>query len=527
MLRGPMADATSSAASSSETARTAGRGGVAVLGAKAFFIISGLLQQTLLPRVIGLAGYGALARVFAVANVVNNVVVASATQGVSRAVARARDHHEEALRAALRVHLVIAVVAGGLFFGAAPLVAAFEDAPYIVAPLRVSAGVVFCYGVYAAFIGALNGTARFSKQAGLDVSFAVIRTTALLGAGWMFVRAGMSGVLGATTGFVFAAVCIVPLAIRWTGIGREMAGPHPEIFEAKSYLLGLLPLAIAQLFTNGVMQLDITLLGRFLSQSATAAVGVAGAAKSADEWVGVYNACKLFAFLPYQLLFSVTQVLFPFVARAHAQGDTEAVRAYVARGARIGALVTGLMVAVIGAMPGSLLAFAYPAVVAERGEATLRVLAIGQGAFAMLGLATTVLVSLGRHWRAAILTLFVLVLLVVSAFVVVPKADFGAPQLSALAWTTTVTMGVGLVVAVAVVVQAAGAFVPTATGARVTAAVAVAVALGTRLPRMGKLLVPFEALAIVAVFLIVLALTGEVGAEDRRMVKELVARRRG
>jgi stage V sporulation protein B len=231
--------------------------------------------------------------------------------------------------------------------------------------------------------------------------------------------------------------------------------------------------------------------------------------------------------LPYQLLFSVTQVLFPFVARAHAQGDTEAVRAYVARGARIGALVTGLMVAVIGAMPGSLLAFAYPAVVAERGEATLRVLAIGQGAFAMLGLATTVLVSLGRHWRAAILTLFVLVLLVVSAFVVVPKADFGAPQLSALAWTTTVTMGVGLVVAVAVVVQAAGAFVPTATGARVTAAVAVAVALGTRLPRMGKLLVPFEALAIVAVFLIVLALTGEVGAEDRRMVKELVARRRG
>ena len=42
--------------------RTAGRGGVAVLGAKVFFIFSGLAQQTILPRVIGLAGYGALAR---------------------------------------------------------------------------------------------------------------------------------------------------------------------------------------------------------------------------------------------------------------------------------------------------------------------------------------------------------------------------------------------------------------------------------------------------------------------------------
>jgi stage V sporulation protein B len=130
--------------STSDTARSAGRGGVAVLGAKAFFILAGLLQQALLPRAIGLAGYGALSRVLAAANIVNNVVVASATQGVSRAVAKAGDHHEEALRAALRVHAVIAVVAGGLFFAAAPFVARFEGADYIALPLRVAAGVVFC-----------------------------------------------------------------------------------------------------------------------------------------------------------------------------------------------------------------------------------------------------------------------------------------------------------------------------------------------------------------------------------------------
>ena len=106
-----------------------------MLGAKAFFIVAGLLQQALLPRAIGLAGYGALSRVLAVANVVNNVVISSATQGVSRVVARAREHQAEALRTALRVHVVVAVVAAALFALAAPVVASFEGATYITVPL--------------------------------------------------------------------------------------------------------------------------------------------------------------------------------------------------------------------------------------------------------------------------------------------------------------------------------------------------------------------------------------------------------
>jgi stage V sporulation protein B len=514
---------------SSETARAAGRGGVAVLGAKAFFILAGLLQQALLPRAIGLAGYGALSRVLAAANIVNNVAIASATQGVSRAVAKAGDHDEEAFRGALRVHVVVAFIAGASFFAFAPAIAAFERAPYITLPLRVASGVVFCYGVYAAFIGCLNGTARFSQQAALDVTFAVLRTTALLGGGWLFLRAEGSGVLGATAGFVVAAICIVPLAMSATGLGRKMDRPDPQIFEASTYLLGLLPLAIAQLFTNGVMQVDITLRGRCLSVASASTLAGLGvdSAKIADEWVGVYNACKLFAFLPYQLLFSVTQVLFPFVARAHAAGDASAVRAYVARGARIGALATGLMVAVIAAMPGSLLAFAYPVAIADRGETTLRVLAIGQGEFAMLGLASTVLVSLGRHWRAAGLTLGVLVVLVGSAFAFVPGAAFGAPQLLALAWTTTLTMGLGLVVAAVIVVYAAGAFIPFGTAGRVGAALAIAVLVGSRLPRMGKLVAPIEAIGVALVYVVVLVLTREIGAEDAELVRSLVGRRKG
>src|ERR1700754_2414690 len=99
-------------AGAEEEQKQAGRGGLAVLVAKVFFILTGLVQQALLPRAIGRADYGALARVFAVSNVFNNVVVASSTQGVSRTVAAAGAHEREALRATLAVHGVIAIIAG-------------------------------------------------------------------------------------------------------------------------------------------------------------------------------------------------------------------------------------------------------------------------------------------------------------------------------------------------------------------------------------------------------------------------------
>ena len=167
------------------------------------------------------------------------------------------------------------------------------------------------------------------------MTFAILRTAGLLGLGWLFVKRGGSGVLGATLGFVAAAACIVPLGAALDR-AREEAGPEssPTFPAPGEYLMTLAPLAIAQLFTNMLMQVDITLLGRFLSGSTPHRLVGADAAAAADEWVAVYRACQLFAFLPYQLLFSVTQVLFPLVARAHAGGRRRAgARVRRARGA--------------------------------------------------------------------------------------------------------------------------------------------------------------------------------------------------
>jgi stage V sporulation protein B len=519
-----------------EQARKAGRGGLAVLGAKVFFIATGLLQQALLPRAIGLADYGALSRVLAVSNVFNNVIVASSTQGVSRTVAAAGDHEREALRATLRVHGILALVAGVALGIASPFVAFFEHAPDVLAPLLAMTGVLVIYGVYAPLIGYLNGRGMFARQASLDVAAASLRTVALLGVGWLFATRGGSiaaalstspGVLGATVGAVIASAGVFLLALRWTGTGRSFSGPRPAgVPLARAYIGLILPVMIAQVFTNGLMQADIILLGRYLSLAAPASTDTLTSAQAANEWVAVYRACQLFAFLPYQMLFSVTQVLFPMLARAKAEDPTGArVAELVSRGCRIGAIVCGMLVVVVLTMPGSLIKFAYGPAVAARGIAALRTLALGQASFAMLGLSTTVLVSLGRERTALVITAVALALLAITCVVIIPLAPFGEAQLIATARATTTALVLALVVGIACVRKIAGAFVPLKTALRVGVCVAGAFIVGGVMPTFSKLLTPVVASGVVLAYLAALVVTGELGKADLALVVSIAGRR--
>jgi stage V sporulation protein B len=506
-------------------AAKAGRGGVAVLGAKVWFILAGFLQQPLLKWAIGLAAYGALSgRVLGAANIVNNVVVAASTQSASRAVAQSKGHEAEALRLALRVHVPVAIVLAIAFACAAPLVAWFQHAPHVTVPLAVASAIVLAYGLYAPLVGYLNGRGQFVRQASLDVLFATLRTVGLVGVGVLFVRMGMSGPLGAIIGFAGAAALILLVALRWTGIGKP--GAPATIPTVKTYLAALLPLALTQFFTNALMQQDTILLGRFLAEGAVAS-GLTGqvASDRADEWVGVYRACQLFAFLPYQLLLALTQILFPMLAQAKADGDGAAVERYVRSGARLGAIATGLFVAVIVAMPGTAIRVAYGADVATRGASTLRMLVLAQGLFALLGLANTVLASLGRERIAATITGTAAAFAVALGFALVPGGSFGEPMLQRMAIAVAIALASALFVATIFVRRTAKAFVPVATALRVVVAVAPCVVLGVVVPTVRPVLSPLPAVVATVTYLAMLVITRELRADDLAPIRERLRRR--
>jgi stage V sporulation protein B len=274
------------------------------------------------------------------------------------------------------------------------------------------------------------------------------------------------------------------------------------------------------------MAADSFLLGRYLGLSAVSSGLEGDAARDAAKfWLGIYKECQTFAFLPYQLLFSVTLILFPMLARAHADGDRNAVRAYVARGTRLAAVFGGLLVGVVVAMPESMLSFAYPRADASLGAGVLRVMVLAQGAFAMLGIATTVLTSIGSERLAAGLNLVAVLAVGAACATVVPSGDFGQAQLARSAQATGGALLVMAIVGGALVRARTGAFLSARTGARVALALGACVAIGLKAPRFGFVLTPAIAMLVAAIYLAILVATGELTAADLGALKALRGRR--
>ncbi|EYF08213.1 lipopolysaccharide biosynthesis protein [Chondromyces apiculatus] len=508
------------------TVRAAGRGGLAIAVAKVSFILFGFVQQLLLPWLLGVDGYGALSIVLADVSVVNNVVVATGIQGVSRAVASApAGEVDVAFGRALRLHALLAVVVAAGFFLAAPFIAAFVKAPHVVMPLQVASGVVLLYGTYAPLVGGLNGKRRFVAQAGLDIGYGAIRLCAIAAGVVLFVRAGHSGVLGATAGFVTAAAIIVPIALLVAGVGR--VGRVEQRAEAGSWmrehLSFLLPLAISQAFLNLLMQTDLNLFRRLVGEAA-GSLGMSS--QAADTLTGAYRGMQLFSFLPYQLLMSVSFILFPLLAQAKAGGDAEAVRRYTRTGVRIAMVLTGLLCAPIAGLGPHVLRMAFPVEIWSQGGEALRIHALGMGAFAILGILCAALTSLRQERWTAALTGAAAVCVAVGCLIAVPRAPFGPQMLMHSAAATGAALLVAALAAAVLLRLVAGDVVAKGVPLRVVAAIALTVALGTRLPWLGKLLVPVEAAGLGLVYLALLALFGELGRADLATLKQAFGRRR-
>lgn len=500
-------------------ARTAGRGGLAIAGAKVSFIVFGFAQQLILPRLLGVDGYGEVSRVFAIVGIINNIVVATSLQGVSRAVASApAGSADAAFAATLRIHALLALVLSTAFALLAGTIASAVGAPHITTPLRLVAAVVLLYGIYAPLVGNLNARRRFAEQAGLDVVYSVLRASAVGVGAYLFVKLQLDGTVGAIAGFIAAAALIVPAALSRTGTGKRGPGA-PSV---RDYLAFLGPLALGQVSLNLLMQTDFMLLSRFAGQAAQAR---SLDKDVADTVIGVYRGVQLFAFLPYQMLMSISFVLFPMLARAHAERDRASVTRYTKTGVRLALLVTGLMAGAISALAPHVLRFAFPIEISAQGGTSLRILALGMGAFAMLGIFCAALTSLGRERVSAALTFGAFVLVFAGCALFVPEAEIGPSMLLRTAMATTGALTVTTVAATLLLRQSAGAFLPMATLARVLVAVGLSVALGSQLPWLGKALVLPEVALVATLYAVVLVATRELTRADVALVRAALGRR--
>lgn len=506
--------------SDDDSTRSAGRGGLAVAGAKLYFILLGLAQQIALPRVLGLDGYGALSRVLSIASITYNPITTMSIQAVSRTVVQAPAEELDAtVRRVLTWHALFGVLLAGLFAALSPWVAEVAGAGHVETPLRILAAILLVYSIYTPLIGVANGQRRFLLQAGFDATSATLRTLGLVVGAFAARRLSQSGPIGSALGFVVSASLVLFIAAAAIGTGRRGVSR----LSLGRYVGLALPLLLGQVLLNLLFQADLTLLGRFASEAAAAA---GEPLSRADALVGAYRATQLFSFLPYQILIAITFVLFPMLATAAQANDSHAIARYVRVGLRLSLLIAGAMVSVTLGLAPRLLELLFGSEAAQLGGRALGLLSVGFGAFAIFGILTTVLNSLGRERESLQVTAFAVLVVAVLCF----TRAHGAALSEQLLWLTAQATSTGLLAATLIaayrVKRAAGELVPPLTLLRTLVALGVAAALG-RLPfPPGKLLTLVAAAVIPCVYLGLLVLLRELGRADLEMLRQVAHRRK-
>jgi stage V sporulation protein B len=499
----------------SDEARRAGRGLVSIGGAKAYFIVTSYAVQLLLPRIFGEATeFGLYSATMSGVTILTNVLIVATIQSVSKFVSEDEERSEVALRQGLWVQALVGGTLAVALFVLSPAIARLLLDDQLTPLLRVSSVVVLAYALYAAVVGALNGRHLFAKQARLDVTFSTVRTVGIL----LGAALGL-GAMGAVAGFAAAAATVLSISLIWIGFGKR-----GKRIPLRRWLGFMTPIWTYQVFLNGILQIDLQVLKRTATEMAlTSAFAGQAAVDLANQYVGYYRAAQTFAFVPYQLVISVTFVLFPMISKATSVGNREATRATIQHAMRLSLLLLLLVAAPTSGAAQGVMRLAYPGEYLV-GAPALSILVLGVTAFALFAVSATAMSGAGKPTLAAMIAGVSLVAVIAANRALILMAGLGVETLEAAATGTTIGMCMALVLSAWVIHRLFGVFIPSSTWLRATLAAGAGYAAAAAVPQDSPL---FAIAALTLGFsssVAVLVLTRELGADDWRALRRIARR---
>ena len=482
---------------------TARRGFFTLTAAKLLFVAFGFVVQFGLPRVLrSPSEFGLLSAAMAFTAILTNALTSSMVQTSSKLVAERGDVG----RTLVLRHGLLSLMLALALFVLAPLLGEqlLRDAA-LVPLLRASSVVILAYGFYSTAIGTLNGAQRFETQAVVDGTFSTVRTLGLLGG-----ALALHVALGPMLGFAIAATVMACIGIERAGLYKQGDGNAPAW---PMHLALLLPLALYQLALNGVLQLDLEVL-KLIANTTHDEAG----REAASHASGLYRAAQTLSFVPYQLMTSITLVLFPIVTKAHASGDEQGVESSVSAALRFSWLFLGALLApLVGAAHGAV-RFAFPATYAEAAE-VIPVLALSQFFFALAVLHATILVGRDLVLRVAAFAAFALAVGLTTSMLLATFFDFATLPMR-IAMGTAMGSLVFFLATGAALLQRIKTRLRWRTIARLLIASAAAIGVGRVLPQASMLTGLLAVVIAGIVYVVTLIATGELGRNDWALLRK-------
>jgi stage V sporulation protein B len=519
----------------------AARGVLYIAFAKFYFMFAGLVVQVrLLPSILTRSEWGSYSFVSSLVSPVNNVLVTGTIQAVSKFTAAEPEKARAAELAGLRMHVRLGLVVAILFIAAAPLVSWLFLDMSKTAPLMLAGLIVGGNAFYAVFVGTANGLRQFQKQAGLDITFATLRSIGLVA----MAMAGL-GVIGVVGGWVAAVGAILLVAVTWIGLpGKEAAAA--ETIAVRPMVKFFIGVAIYLALFNALMFVDTWLIKRltteyFTSHKAELAAAVdslipwapkvagyhATPSMLADVEVGYYAVVQNLARLSYQAIIAATFVVFPLVSRSTFTEDRETTQRYIAVTLRYSLMFAMAIAVAMAANPSDVLhtLYSYAPDYAERGAPALALLALGNVAFSVFAIAGTILNGAGLSRDAIIAAAITLVLAAAGNFIAIPLVVDEGRVLETAAAVTGAAMLIGALASGFMLRKRLGAFFPLVSAVRIAIATGAALAVGRLLPLHGKLMTLVEMAIVGGTFLVVLVATRELGKRDLDAIKAVRRKR--
>jgi stage V sporulation protein B len=380
--------------------------------------------------------------------------------------------------------------------------------------LRIASIVVFAYALYAAVVGSLNGRHWFSKQARLDLTFSTLRTVGILAGAAL----GL-GAIGAVAGFATASATILSISLIWIGFGQR-----GERIPMRRWVGFMAPIWTYQICLNGILMIDLQVLKRTATEIAFASTATSQVAVDiANQYVGYYRAAQTFAFVPYQLIISLTFIVFPMISKATSIGNREAARATIQHAMRLSLLLLLLVAAPTSGAAHGVMQLAYPAEYLA-GAPALSILVFGVAAFALFAVAATAISGAGKPSVAAMIAGVSLLAVVVANRILVMRAGLGEQTLEAAATGTAIGMVIALILSSWVLHRLFGVFIPVATWVRAALAAGVGYATASATPHDSAVMALVALAAGFTSSVAVLIVTRELTVDDWRALRRVVRR---
>ena len=482
-----------------DVAKVAGRGAIYITLAKLWFMVSGYGIYFALPRLMSKEEFGLYQIVTTgMVSIINAVIVTGTYQTVSKFISQEEDKANAIKSKALRLQTLVGGSITLVFFLLAPVIASFLNDARLTNYFRLASLITLAYSFYSVFTGYFNGKRKFLTQAALDATYSTLKLIFIVALAWLGY-----GVAGAVGGFALASAAVLLISAAVAGKGSEAVEIQvSRLFRFQAFLL------LFTLVLNLLQKVDLILIKALSSPDA----------RLASENAGDYGAAINVANITYQVIISVTFVIFPLVSQATFAGDRARTQSYISNTLRYTLMIMALTATLFSANASAVLRVIYPDEY-QAGSRALSVVAFGMLFFGLLYVITTIISASGRPIVSLIIGTVTLATSVVLNAVLIPSLGLVGAAIG-----TTSAMFAGAFSGAAYLFLKFGPPMPALSLARIALSSGLVYAASVVVKPTSKLAIVVQLAVLFLIYLGALLITREIGSDDLKTVRKVFER---